>query len=38
MFTLIVLGVMFWAGISFFESMREEENSDSQNKKNLENN
>ncbi len=37
MFTLIVLGVMFWAGISFFESIREEEKIDSQNQKHLEN-
>lgn len=37
MFTLIVLGVMFWAGISFFESMREEEDINSQNEKPFEN-
>ncbi|WP_214774499.1 DnaJ domain-containing protein [Exiguobacterium sp. s37] len=36
MFTLIVLGVMFWAGISFIENMREEEKNDSSNHKHLE--
>lgn len=37
MFTLIVLGVIFWAGISFFESLREEENIDSSSQEHLEN-